>query len=191
MMEQWHPLGVVGVITAFNFPVAVWAWNAALAAVCGDATIWKPSDQTPLTAIAVTKIAERVCRENGVDPAIFTLLDRRRRDVGERLADGSRVPLDLRHRFVAHGNRGRANVHGRLGRTILELGGNNAIIVAPSADLDLATQAIFFGAVGTAGQRCTTTRRVIVHESIADKVREKLLAAYKSVRSATRSSATR
>ena len=181
LMEQWHPLGVVGVITAFNFPVAVWSWNAALAAVCGDATVWKPSEKTPLTAIAVTKIAERVCRETGADPAIFTLLMGDRKTVGQRLADDARIPLISATGSVRMGLNVAKTVHGRLGRTLLELGGNNAVIVAPSADLDLATRAIFFGAVGTAGQRCTSTRRVIVHESVAAKVRHKLLAAYKSL----------
>src|SRR5438445_824675 len=181
LMEQWHPFGLVAVITAFNFPVAVWSWNAALAAVCGDATIWKPSEKTPLTAIAVTKIAERVCRETGADPAIFTLLIGDRKTVGQKLADDRRIPLVSATGSVGMGLSVAKAVHGRLGRTIMELGGNNALIVAPSADLDMATQSIFFGAVGTAGQRCTSTRRVIMHESVADKVRKKLLAAYKTV----------
>jgi aldehyde dehydrogenase (NAD+) len=181
LMEQWHPLGVVAVITAFNFPVAVWSWNAALAAVCGDATIWKPSEKTPLTAIAVTKIAERVCRETGADPAIFTLLMGDRKTVGQKLADDARIPLVSATGSVNMGLNVAKTVHGRLGRTIMELGGNNALVVAPSADLEMATQSIFFGAVGTAGQRCTSTRRVIMHESVASKVRPKLLAAYKSL----------
>src|SRR5881398_285422 len=178
---QLHPLGVVSVITAFNFPVAVWSWNAALAAVCGDATVWKPSEKTPLTAIAVTKIAERVCRETGADPAIFTLLVGDRKTVGEKLANDARIPLVSATGSVAMGLNVAKTVHGRLGRSIMELGGNNALIVAPSADVDLATQSIFFGAVGTAGQRCTSTRRVIMHESVAAKVRDKLLAGYKSL----------
>ena len=181
LMEQWHPLGVVAVITAFNFPVAVWSWNAALAAVCGDASVWKPSEKTPLSAIAVTKIAERVCRETGADPAIFTLLIGDRKTVGQKLADDRRIPLVSATGSVGMGLNVAKAVHGRLGRTIMELGGNNALIVAPTADLEMATQSIFFGAVGTAGQRCTSTRRVIMHESVADKVRKKLLAAYKSV----------
>jgi len=181
LMEQWHPLGVIAVITAFNFPVAVWSWNAALAAVCGDATVWKPSEKTPLTAIAVTKIAERVCRETGADPAIFTLLIGDRKTVGQKLAADARIPLVSATGSVNMGFNVAKTVHGRLGRTIMELGGNNALIVAPSADIDMATQSVFFGAVGTAGQRCTSTRRVIMHESVADKVRKKLLAAYKSV----------
>jgi aldehyde dehydrogenase (NAD+) len=181
LMEQWHPLGLVAVISAFNFPVAVWSWNAALAAVCGDATIWKPSEKTPFTAIAVTKIAERVCRNTGADPAIFSLLIGDRKHVGEKLAADKRIPLVSATGSVRMGIEVARTVHGRLGRTIMELGGNNALIVCPSADLEMATQSIFFGAVGTAGQRCTSTRRVIMHESIADKVRSKLLKAYKSV----------
>ncbi|HEX4707542.1 MAG TPA: aldehyde dehydrogenase family protein [Candidatus Udaeobacter sp.] len=181
LMEQWHPLGVIAVITAFNFPVAVWSWNAALAAVCGDATVWKPSEKTPLTAIAVTKICERVCREGGVDPAIFTLLMGDRKTVGQKLADDSRIPLVSATGSTNMGFNVAKAVNGRLGRTILELGGNNALIVTPSADLDMATRSIFFGAIGTAGQRCTSTRRVIMHESIAGKVRDRLLSAYNSL----------
>src|SRR6201981_3300964 len=181
LMEQWHPLGVIAVISAFNFPVAVWSWNAALAAVCGDATVWKPSEKTPLTAIAVTKIAERVCRETGADPAIFTLLVGERKTVGQKLADDARIPLVSATGSVAMGLNVAKAVHGRLGRSIMELGGNNALIVATTADLDMATQSIFFGAIGTAGQRCTSTRRVIMHESVASKVRNKLLTAYESL----------
>jgi aldehyde dehydrogenase (NAD+) len=181
LMEQWHPLGLVAVISAFNFPVAVWSWNAALAAVCGDPTIWKPSEKTPLTAIAVTKIAERVCHATGADPAIFSLLIGDRKTVGEKLAADRRIPLVSATGSVRMGIDVAKTVHGRLGRSIMELGGNNALIVCPSADLEMAAQSIFFGAVGTAGQRCTSTRRVIAHESIADKLREKLLAAYQSL----------
>lgn len=182
MMEQWHPLGIVGIITAFNFPVAVWAWNSALAAVCGDATIWKPSSQTPLTAIATIKIAERVCRANGIDPAIFSLVIGDGATVGERLINDVRIPLISATGSTKMGRHVGAVVTHRLGRTLLELGGNNAIIVAPSADLDLATSAILFGAVGTAGQRCTTTRRIIVHESIRKEVTRRLFEAYGEVR---------
>ncbi|MEY2479312.1 MAG: aldehyde dehydrogenase [Verrucomicrobiota bacterium] len=181
LMEQWHPLGIVAVITAFNFPVAVWSWNAALAAVCGDVTIWKPSEKTPLTAIAVTKIAERVCREKNVDPAIFSLLIGDGPSIGQKLAQERRIPLVSATGSVRMGFDVAKTVHGRLGKTIMELGGNNALIVAPSANIDMATQSIFFGAIGTAGQRCTSTRRVIMHESIAGRVRDKLLAAYKTV----------
>ena len=181
LMEQWHPLGVVAVITAFNFPVAVWSWNAALAAVCGDAIVWKPSEKTPLTAIAVTKICQRVCRETGADPAIFSLLIGDGPGVGQKLAADGRIPLVSATGSVRMGLEVDKVVHARLGRTIMELGGNNGLIVTPSADLDLATRSIFFGAVGTAGQRCTSTRRVIMHESIAPKIRSKLLSAYRSV----------
>src|SRR3954470_24089906 len=181
LMEQWHPLGVVAVISAFNFPVAVWSWNAALAAVCGDATVWKASEKTPLTAIAVTKIAERVCRETGADPAIFTLLMGDRKTVGQKLSADKRIPLISATGSTQMGVHVAQTVHGRLSKTIMELGGNNALIVAPSADIEMPTQSIFCGAVGTAGQRCTSTRRVIMHESIADKVRAKLLSAYKSL----------
>jgi len=182
LMEQWHPLGVVGVITAFNFPVAVWAWNSALAAVCGDAIVWKPSNKTPLSAIAVTRIAERVCRESGADPAIFTLLIGGVEGIGDRMAADPRIPLISATGSCEMGFQVSRTVHARLGRTILELGGNNAVIVTPSADLDLAVRAIFFGAVGTAGQRCTTTRRVIAHESVIRALKAKLQAAYRSVR---------
>src|SRR4026208_1681561 len=149
LMEQWHPLGVIAVISAFNFPVAVWSWNAALAAVCGDATVWKPSEKTPLTAVAVTRICERVCRDSGADPAIFTLLLGDRKTVGQKLADDKRIPLISATGSTNMGFNVAKAVNGRLGRTILELGGNNALIVAPSADINMATQSIFFGAVGT------------------------------------------
>ncbi|MEY2410384.1 MAG: aldehyde dehydrogenase [Verrucomicrobiota bacterium] len=182
LMEQWHPLGLVGIISAFNFPVAVWAWNAALAAVCGDACLWKPSNKAPLCAVAVTRIAEQVCRDTGADPAIFTLLTGDAKIVGERLALDPRVPLVSATGSCAMGRKVAQAVHSRFGRTILELGGNNAVIVAPSADLDLAGRAIFFGAIGTAGQRCTSTRRVIVHESVLKKLRDQLLSAYSSIR---------
>src|SRR5438105_3639334 len=182
MLEQWHPLGIVGIITAFNFPVAVWSWNSALAAVCGDATVWKPSSQTPLTAIATIKLAEKICRANGIDPAIFSLVIGDGSTVGERLINDSRVPLISATGSTKMGRHVGEVVTKRLGRTLLELGGNNAIIVAPSADLDLATQGILFGAVGTAGQRCTTTRRIIVHESIRQEVTRRLFEAYGQVR---------
>ena len=181
LMEQWHPLGVVGVITAFNFPVAVWSWNSALAAVCGDAVVWKPSNKTPLCAIAVTRLAEKVCRETGADPAIFTLLTGSVTTIGKRLTADRRIPLISATGSCRMGVQVAQAVHCRMGRTILELGGNNAVIVAPSADLDLAVRAIFFGAVGTAGQRCTSTRRVIVHESIADSLLQRLVSAYSSL----------
>jgi aldehyde dehydrogenase (NAD+) len=181
LMEQWHPLGVVGIITAFNFPVAVWAWNSALAAVCGDAVVWKPSNKTPLCAIAITRLAEQVCRQTRADPAIFTLIIGDAAGVGQHLTADRRVPLISATGSCRMGANVAQVVHSRFGRTILELGGNNAVIVAPSADLDLALRAIFFGAIGTAGQRCTSTRRVIVHESLAKELRRRLLAAYASL----------
>jgi aldehyde dehydrogenase (NAD+) len=181
MMEQWHPLGVVGIISAFNFPVAVWSWNSALAAVCGDATLWKPSEKTPLTAIACIKLAERVCREAGVDPAIFSLVCGDAANVGEALIADPRLALVSATGSTRMGRRVAEIVGRRLGRTLLELGGNNAIVVAPSADLKLALRGILFGAVGTAGQRCTTTRRLIVHESIYTKLTRMLEKAYEQV----------
>src|SRR6187455_2762702 len=170
MLEQWQPLGVVGIISAFNFPVAVWAWNSALAAVCGDATVWKPSEKVPLTAIACIKIAEKVCRECDVDPAVFSLAIGPGSVIGELMANDSQIPLVSATGSSRMGKRLGAVVAQRFGRTILELGGNNAIVVTPSADFNLARRAIVFGAVGTAGQRCTTTRRLIVHESIKEKM---------------------
>jgi aldehyde dehydrogenase (NAD+) len=181
MREQWHPLGVVGVISAFNFPVAVWSWNAALAAVCGDATLWKPSERTPLTAIAVTKLAGEVCSENGVDPAIFSLVVGQGATIGERLLHDRRIPLVSATGSCRMGRRVGEVVGSRLGRSILELGGNNAIVVTPHANLDLALPAILFGSVGTAGQRCTSTRRIIVHRSIRDELVGRLVKAYRDV----------
>ena len=182
MYEQWHPLGVVGVISAFNFPVAVWSWNSALAAVCGDAVVWKPASKTPLTAIAVTKIAEEVCRDNDVDPAVFSLTIGKGSTVGERLLHDRRIPLVSCTGSCAVGYHVAEVVGRRLGRTILELGGNNAIIVTPHANLDLAVPAILFGAVGTAGQRCTSTRRIIVHASVREELLGRLKRAYAGVR---------
>jgi len=181
MMEQWHPLGVVGIITAFNFPVAVWSWNSAIAAVCGDATIWKPSSQTPLSAVATIKIAERICRTDNVDPAIFSLVIGDGATVGERLINDPRLPLVSATGSTKMGRHVGEIVSRRLGRSLLELGGNNAIIVAPTADLDLAMRAILFGAVGTAGQRCTTTRRIILHHSLRATLTRRLVNAYRQV----------
>ncbi|MCC6526435.1 MAG: aldehyde dehydrogenase family protein [Polyangiaceae bacterium] len=182
MYEQWHPLGVVGVISAFNFPVAVWAWNAALAWACGDAVLWKPASKTPLTAIACTKLAARVFAANGFDPALSALIVGRGSTVGDRILHDRRIPLVSATGSCAMGYRVGRIVGERLGRTILELGGNNAIIVSQHADLDLAMRAIVFGAVGTAGQRCTSTRRIIAHRSIYEKLRDRLVAAYAQVR---------
>jgi aldehyde dehydrogenase (NAD+) len=182
MYEQWHPLGVVGVISAFNFPVAVWSWNAAIAAVCGDSTLWKPASKTPLTAIACIKIAAEVCRANDVDPAIFSLVVGKGATVGEKLLADRRIPLVSATGSCAMGYRVGEVVGQRLGRTILELGGNNAIIVTPSANMDMAIRAILFGAVGTAGQRCTSTRRIIVHNAVRDDLVKRLLGAYETIR---------
>jgi L-aminoadipate-semialdehyde dehydrogenase len=182
LMEQWHPLGPIGVITAFNFPVAVWSWNSALACVCGDPVVWKPSGKTPLTAIAVTRIAEKVCRATGADPAIFTLLIGDSKAVGERLAADRRLPLISATGSCTMGVAVGQAVQQRMGRTLLELGGNNAVIITSSANLELALRGVFFGAVGTAGQRCTSTRRVIIHSSIEKKFRERLIGAYKTLR---------
>ena len=181
MYEQWHPLGVVGVISAFNFPVAVWSWNCALAAVCGDSTLWKPASKTPLTAIACTKIAQQVCEANGVDPAIFSLVIGKGSTVGEKLLHDKRIPLVSATGSCAMGYRVGEVVGKRLGRTILELGGNNAIIVTPSARMSMTLRAILFGAVGTAGQRCTSTRRIIVHNSVRDELVEKLVKSYQTI----------
>jgi aldehyde dehydrogenase (NAD+) len=180
MMEQWHPLGVVGVISAFNFPVAVWAWNSALAAVCGNATVWKPSELTPLTAIAATRIAEKICRANKVDPAIFSLICGDR-SIGGKMSADRRVSLVSATGSTRMGRDVAETVGRRLGKSLLELGGNNAIIVTPSADLELAVRAIVFGAVGTAGQRCTSTRRVFAHESILLQLTKRLVAAYRQI----------
>ncbi len=181
MMEQWHPLGVVGVITAFNFPVAVWAWNTAIAAVCGDPVVWKPAGPTPLCAVAVQHIANRVMADHGLS-GVFTLVIGPGRSVGEVMLHDRRLPLVSFTGSTQVGEHVAASVARRFGRTILELGGNNAIIVTEDANLDLATRAILFGAVGTAGQRCTSTRRVIVHRSIAKALTDRLVSAYAQVR---------
>jgi aldehyde dehydrogenase (NAD+) len=180
MMEQWHPLGVVGVITAFNFPVAVWAWNSAIAAVCGDPVIWKPAAPTPLCAIAVQHIANRVMADHGVH-GVFTLAVGGGRTIGERMLHDRRLPLISFTGSTQVGEHVAETVAKRFGRTILELGGNNAIIVTEDANLDLATRAILFGAVGTAGQRCTSTRRIIVQKQIAGELVDRLVRAYKQV----------
>ncbi len=178
MYEQWHPLGVVGVISAFNFPCAVWAWNAALAWVCGNVVVWKPSEKAPLVAIACQKIVHEVFEENGFDSGISTLVIGEVGEVGERLIADRRIPLVSATGSTRMGKRVGAVVAGRLGRTILELGGNNAVIVSPEADLDLAVRAIAFGSLGTAGQRCTSTRRVLAHDSIYDELKKRLVSVY-------------
>ena len=179
LQEQWHPLGVVGVITAFNFPVAVWSWNTAIALVCGDTILWKPSSKTPLTAIACTKIAEKVLRDFGFDPAICSLAIGRGSDIGDLINTDPRVALVSYTGSVPGGRHVGGLVQARFGRHILELGGNGAVIVSDKADLDMALRCIYFGAIGTSGQRCTTTRRIIVHESIVGTFRERLLELYR------------
>ena len=180
MYEQWHPLGVVGVISAFNFPVAVWAWNAALAAVCGDTTVWKPSSSTPLTAVAVQNICNTVMARHGLT-GIFNLTIGPGSVVGERMINDPRVPLVSFTGSTSMGRHVSEACATRFGRSILELGGNNAIIVEADANLDLALRAILFAAVGTAGQRCTSLRRLFLHSSIAEEVVSKLVKAYGSI----------
>ena len=180
MYEQWHPIGPVGVISAFNFPVAVWSWNAATAAVCGDTVLWKPSSQTPLCGIAVQHICNRVMAAFGVE-GIFNLVIGGGGEVGQRLVDDRRVSLISFTGSTLQGRKVATSVAGRFGHSILELGGNNAIIVMDDANLDLALRAILFAAVGTAGQRCTTLRRLIVQKGIHKKLLERLVKAYRSV----------
>jgi aldehyde dehydrogenase (NAD+) len=180
MMEQWHPLGVVGVITAFNFPVAVWSWNSALAVVCGDPVVWKPAGPTPLCAVAVQHIANRVMADHGLR-GIFNLVIGSGSSVGERMLADPRLPLISFTGSTVVGRHVAETVARRFGRSILELGGNNAIVVAEDANLDLAARAIVFGSVGTAGQRCTSTRRIIVHRRIAEELLERLKRAYAQV----------
>ncbi len=180
MAEQWHPLGPIGVITAFNFPIAVWSWNAAIAAVCGDTVVWKPSELTPLTAVAMQHIANGVMADYGLS-GVFTLAVGGP-DVGRQLVADGRLPLISFTGSTATGRAVAQAVAARLGRSILELGGNNAIVVAADADLDLATRAIVFGAVGTAGQRCTSTRRLIVQRPVAEALSARLARAYAQIR---------
>ncbi len=180
MYEQWHPLGAIGVISAFNFPVAVWSWNAAIAAACGDTTVWKPASSVPLCAVAVQHIANEIMADHGLS-GVFTFVAGPGRTVGERLLHDPRLPLVSFTGSTAMGRRVATALAERFGRTILELGGNNAIIVTPDADLNLAVPAIVFGAVGTAGQRCTSTRRILVHRSIADRLCQALVKAYEQV----------
>jgi aldehyde dehydrogenase (NAD+) len=182
MRETWHPLGVVGVISAFNFPVAVWAWNTALALVAGNSVVWKPSEKTPLTALACQALFEKALKAFGDAPAGLAQLVIGGREAGEAMVDDPRVPLVSATGSTRMGREVGPRVAARFGRSILELGGNNAMILAPSADLDLAVRGILFSAVGTAGQRCTTLRRLIVHRSIKDEVVARIKAAYGKVR---------
>jgi len=181
MYEQWHPLGIVGVISAFNFPVAVWSWNAMIAAVCGDCVLWRPSSETPLTAIAVQKICNRVLGRHGLK-GVFNLVIGPSDPIAESLIHDRRIPLVSFTGSTEVGRHVSEVVAGRLGRTILELGGNNGIIVMDDANPDLVLRAVLFGAVGTAGQRCTTTRRLFLQRGIAPRITEALLAAYRQVR---------
>ncbi len=178
MYDQYHPLGTVGIITAFNFPVAVWAWNAMIASVCGDVNVWKPASKVPLTAVACQNIIAGVLRENDVPEGVFNLIVGKGSTIGQRMLEDKRVPLVSLTGSTKVGKRAAQVIAGRLGKVILELGGNNAVILTPDADLQMAIPTIVFGAVGTCGQRCTSTRRVIVHESIYDRVKESLIKAY-------------
>lgn len=182
MYEQWHPLGVVGIISAFNFPVAVWSWNAMIATVCGNSTLWKPSEKTPLSAIATFQIIQKVLRENQVPEGVFSLVIGQGSDIGEAMAADSRLALISATGSTRMGKSVAKAVASRLGKSLLELGGNNAIILSPHANLKLAIPAIVFGAVGTCGQRCTTTRRLIVHESLYEAVVSSLKKAYEGLR---------
>jgi aldehyde dehydrogenase (NAD+) len=182
MYDQYHPLGIVGVISAFNFPVAVWSWNAMLAMVCGDTTVWKPSSKTMLCAIAVHNIIAKVLKENNVPEGVLTLIAAGSKYVGDNFLADTRVPLISATGSTRVGKRVGKIVGERLGRSLLELGGNNAIIITENADQNMALLAVVFGSVGTAGQRCTSTRRLIIHESIYDAFKQKLVNAYKGVR---------
>src|SRR5271166_5243477 len=181
LIEQWHPIGVVGVISAFNFPAAVWSWNAALAFVCGDSVVWKPSEKTPLTALAVHALFLRAAAKFGDAPEALATLLNGGRDVGEALVNDPRIPVVSATGSTRMGRTVGERLARRFGRAILELGGNNASIVTPSADLDLTLRAVAFGAMGTAGQRCTTLRRLIVHESVYDVLVPKLVSVYESI----------
>jgi aldehyde dehydrogenase (NAD+) len=181
MYEQWHPLGIVGVISAFNFPVAVWSWNAMLAWVCGDIVLWKPSEKTPLCGVACQKIVAKVFKRNNVPEGVCNLIVGER-DLGERIANDKRIPLVSATGSTRMGKSVGAAVGARLGRSLLELGGNNAIIISKDADLEMALVGCLFGAVGTAGQRCTTTRRLIIHEDVYDQFKNKLVNAYDQLR---------
>ena len=181
LSEQYHPLGIVGIVTSYNFPVAVWAWNTALAAIAGDVVVWKPSSKTPLTAIATQRIIVDVLKENNIPEGVFNLVIAKSSVMGDNFLADKRIPLMSVTGSTAVGKRVGGIVGKRLGKTILELGGNNAVIIAPSADIKMAVMSTVFGTVGTAGQRCTSTRRVIIHEEIYDEVRDKFVNAYKNV----------
>jgi aldehyde dehydrogenase (NAD+) len=182
MYDQYHPLGIVGIVSAFNFPVAVWSWNAMLAAACGDVNLWKPSSKVPLSAIAVQNIIGEVIKENKLPEGIFSLIIGKGSTVGEMMLHDKRVPLISLTGSTKVGRHAAEIVAGRFGKSIMELGGNNGIIISPEADLKMAIPAIVFGAVGTCGQRCTSTRRLIIHDSVFDKVKDSLVHAYKGLK---------
>jgi aldehyde dehydrogenase (NAD+) len=181
MYDQYHPIGIVGIITSFNFPVAVWGWNAMLAAIAGDVVIWKPSSKTPLCAIAVQKIIAATLRENNVPEGVFNMIVAKSSVLGDNFAADKRIPLISVTGSTEVGRRVASIVGTRLGKTILELGGNNAVIISEYADLDMTLQSVVFGSVGTCGQRCTSTRRLIIHESVYETVKTRLIAAYESI----------
>jgi len=181
MYEQYHPLGIVGVISAFNFPVAVWSWNAMLAWVCGDVCIWKPSEKTPLTAIACQHIAQEIFKKHGIEEGVSNLIIGDR-EIGELMSNDTRIPLVSATGSTRMGKAVAAAVGARLGKSLLELGGNNAIIITENADLDMSLIGAVFGAVGTAGQRCTSTRRLIIHESVYESFKQKLVSAYGQIK---------
>jgi aldehyde dehydrogenase (NAD+) len=180
MFDQYHPLGVVGVVSAFNFPVAVYSWNAMIAAICGDVIVWKPSEKTPLCGVAVNNIISKVLKRNDLPDGIFNMITGARK-VGEYMTTDNRVPLISATGSIRMGKQVSQTVGARLGRTILELGGNNAIIISENADIEMAIRATVFGAVGTAGQRCTSTRRLIVQDSVFDQVKDRLISIYKNI----------
>jgi aldehyde dehydrogenase (NAD+) len=181
MYEQWHPIGIVGIISAFNFPVAVWSWNSAIAWVCGDVCVWKPSEKTPLTAVACQKIISEVFRRNAVPEGVSCLVNGGA-EIGKLISSDPRVPLVSATGSTRMGKAVAIAVASRLGKSLLELGGNNAIIITENADLNIALIGTVFGAVGTAGQRCTTTRRLIIHDSIYNTVKDRLVAAYRQLK---------
>jgi aldehyde dehydrogenase (NAD+) len=181
MYEQWHPLGVVGIISAFNFPVAVWSWNAMIAAVCGNVSVWKPSEKTPLSAVACMNLMKTVLQSNNLPEGVFTLINGDA-GIGKMMAEDPCVPLVSATGSTRMGKAVGTMVAERLGRSLLELGGNNAVIITEHADMNMALRAVMFGAVGTAGQRCTTTRRLIIHEKVYDEFMKKLLKAYKQLK---------
>ena len=181
LSEQYHPLGIVGIVTSYNFPVAVWAWNTALAAIAGDVVVWKPSSKTPITALATQKIINDVLAANNIPEGVFNLVVAKSSVMGDNFLADNRIPLLSVTGSTAVGKRVGGIVGKRLGKTILELGGNNAVIISPKADIQMAIMSTVFGTVGTAGQRCTSTRRVIIHEDIFDEVKDKFVSAYKKI----------